>query len=321
MRIVAWTGAIVFTPTEEAVKTVDLAMLTCGLWKAIHKHEHEVAGGMERHGLGEVDPEAESDSPRKSFEDHTEEAIDEDWDVWNERNAPYRNRTPDTLTYVKDSRAALPDFHSIAEFRSKPFPPCFAIEVEQLPRGAPMEWWSYGISQGKVRYDTYKRDHFVVDKVTSIESGLTVSYIRLKTMDDLEFWDYREEFKVHSDTSHKQPKTVAKPLATIYTTEALPPSFLEVMKPQVVPCRSILAFRQHGHHDLAALVVVVVNIHPNPRDVDNLIPAQEILSQTGFRIDNSLKTMDCRPVFLWPKRQHNETDDGSAQDTIDPSSR
>ena len=321
MRVVAWTGAIVFTPTEDAAKTVNSAILTCGLWKAIHEREYEVAGRKGHHGLGEIIPETDIHAPEQPVKEPIDEAVDDDWDVWNERNAPYGERTPENPTYAKDSRTVLPDFHSIAEFRSKPFPPCFAIEVEQLPRGAPMEWWSYGISRGKVRYDTYRRDHFVMDKVTSIDSGLTVSYIRLKNMDDLDFWDYRKEFKDHSDGSHKQAVTAPEPLATVYTTEALPQSFLEAMKPQIVPCRLILALRQRGDHSLAALVVVVVPRHPNPSDVDNLIPAQEIPSQSGLRVDNSLRTMDCRPVFLWPKRQHNEADDGSTRDTIDPDSR
>jgi diphthine-ammonia ligase len=320
MKVAAWTGAIVFTPKTNAAKTIHLATLTCALWKEVHQSEWEVAAGEKRRGHGELSPESKHGSSELPLNENTDGQVAREYDIWYERNNPYRKQVPEHSQDVKDSRSVLPDFHAIAEFRSKPFPPCFAVEVEQLPRGAPMEWWSYGLSHSKVRYDTYRKDHFVLDKVTSIESGLTVSYIRLKNIEDLGFWDYIKEFTLNPDVS--QPGSSATgPFTTVYATEALPQSFLETMKPQIVPCHSILALNQHTDYRIAALVVVVVGVHPNPSEIDNLANEKEVPSSSMFRVDNSLKTMDCRPVFLWPTRNYNVTEDGEELDTIDPNSR
>ncbi|KAF2266289.1 adenine nucleotide alpha hydrolases-like protein [Lojkania enalia] len=115
MNVKWWNAGVAFisrSSTEEPQNRVAIAQV---LWKTMH------------------------DSTLQAQESQNEDALDIDpWDL--------QNRVYDQCDNDKAPQAPIPDRSVLMDEKSFHIPPAFVVEVEELPRGADIEWHSIGVA-------------------------------------------------------------------------------------------------------------------------------------------------------------------------------
>jgi diphthine-ammonia ligase len=259
MDVTAWTGAVAFIPAPDDTTPTDIAQLALDTWSHLHQHLY------------------------RQYTTPEQPPASDDFDVWT-RN--HRALLPPPPAEKQDSRPPLPHFPSIESESASappPTPPCFAVEVAELPRAAPIEWCSYGLARGAVKLDTRPlplppagaagagaaaaaatASPITQHSITSIPTGFTVSYFSIPaTCTNATALAHAlaaiDQASVAGSGTAGPSETgsVPRALVSVYTTCALPREWLVKTKPHLVPCRSIVASEGVGGR-LAVLVVVLV---------------------------------------------------------------
>jgi len=142
---------------------------------------------------------------------------------------------------LEDTRPKLPDLSCFGDAASWSIPPCFAILVADLPRSAPVEWWSIGLSSPRLEQRTE-----TIGSTTIFHSICLLSKVRV-TWFGMTFDDTQEELKSLVKDSNKGS------LVTVFGSNrrTLPPWLSEIGL-QLIPCFGM------WNSDLEELDAVVV---------------------------------------------------------------
>ena len=202
------------------------------------------------------------------------EDSDDDVDVWDRvyGRSQLAYQTPST---VVDTRPLLPNLArvesksrmynevDISEKDSGTTPPCFVIEVDELPRGAQIEWTSLGLVNGDVEIgipadmlDNPGTTDAAPRKSVSLKDPEYCDYLscRIKQTGEFFVWigiDDVERMEFYTSCVDVLNRHTVPPARTLYTTQNLPDSFACPSAIQVIPCRSIWG---RSHERLAALL-------------------------------------------------------------------
>lgn len=203
MRVKWWTGAVAFLASGcAAEESKQRAMKAIHAWSTIHKDFASNAISA----------------------DENEE---EDVDVWDIRNgvsahggrntdAPYRPTLP---VFTDDLQAA---------------PPCFAVQVEELPRGAQIEWMSSGLTTTNLRQLRSGQ----TCSLTATNFDFSTMHVALEHEQDIEALAARLPTEAHL-TAFVSNLTAVEPLIALSAS--------------VIPCRRI--WSESGKEVLALVVV------------------------------------------------------------------
>ena len=184
MNVSSWTGAIAFIVGSDDVQAK--ALTAWKAWREIHQPWLWKAKGQKNH----------------------EDGID-DYDVWDQRYGGMGS-------FVKDEGRSycLPDFERSS---NQVVPQFFAVQVDGLPRGCEVEWYSSGIAYS----------HYATPSVHSPSQYVPIDFdsrnpsrsLRTETMEILENSDHLES-----------------PDATVYTSR---PDLVGDLGVQVIPCKAV----------------------------------------------------------------------------------
>jgi diphthine-ammonia ligase len=211
----AWTGAVAFLSRGTAHEMRQRAVIACKTWQEIHK----VLGPA-------LDPGASNDDVEQPGE----------VDVWD-----IKNRVAQLDVEEGDCRPSLPDFTKISgNAQDTVEPPVFVAEVEELPRGAQIEWSSTGIGT---------RDQSIAYRDRTLSMGVrgydcvikasetyeaSISYFAVDDMQALETF------------IGEMGQDQANGSVTIYSTKSVPAKFWSRFpSAMLVPCPSLW----HGEKD------------------------------------------------------------------------
>jgi len=233
MGISCWVGVVAFIAhCEEAKEAAKKAAIAILAWHKIHQHFWN---------------EFKSENTKSGEEVETK-------DVWDSRN----NRMLGQLTSFddNDTRQSLPNFSSIHTSASSELtiPPCYVVEIQELPRGSDIEWWSAG---------------FIADKIEQksvFESTTTLGYSRILSHGaaSISYLGFHKASSIAECTEHLMTwippysPTGAKAtnLFTVYITAnatEVPWSYVDQLKAELVPCWRIWSYL---NTELEALVVI-----------------------------------------------------------------
>lgn len=138
-----------------------------------------------------------------------------------------------------DTRSKLPDVNCFGDGTSWTVPPCFAILVADLPRGAPIEWWSIGLSSQKLRTQAQTHSRATTFGTSCLVSNTTITWIGIT---DLQF----------SEELTSLVMSTTRSTVTIFAAVKLP-EWLHKAEYQCIPCYGIW---NDGFEDLEALIVL-----------------------------------------------------------------
>jgi len=223
VNVVCWTGAVAFLSSCEQKVAETRKSIAQHTWRSVQ--EHLLASNAT-----------------------DEESLDDDVDVWDLINVK-RNSTH-TDEY---SRPALPDFKLIRDLSTndRKLTPCFVVEVDQLPRGADIEWASSGFTGCQIQLSAEHINGCVLHTIHAIEEGFTVIWASVGTIGDLDrasaaiqscqFWTGNERHHM-----------------TVYTVDALPEPWFREFQPLTIPSRRLWA--ADGSECKAILMVRCFNV-------------------------------------------------------------
>lgn len=206
MKVDVWHGAVAFIAKQSAVPVDARVRSATQAWKLAHTSAGEDVSDDDQDG-DEVDV----------------------WDMIHGRNSSFRptGATSGSLT----KRPGI---------QSDILPPCFVAEVEALPRDAPIEWASIGISEcsGKLGLKTSRSlspdgTSESVSQVLTISAGVhrdvVIGWLSLQQLESLDMATMLGDL-----TEGSKPTTF-----TVYATTLLPEHFTFLNAPQIIPCYRI----------------------------------------------------------------------------------
>jgi diphthine-ammonia ligase len=133
-------------------------------------------------------------------------------------------------------------------------PPCFSVFVSELPRGAPVEWWSLAL-RGIIR-STFDLQYSTIYRSISVASGVVVSWIPVKYAWSMNFIaETAAEFAWTKASAEAVPGVESignGPLMTVFAASAIDKGFMFRWKPTLIPCERIL----EGQKELDALLMI-----------------------------------------------------------------
>jgi len=112
-----WLGTVAFVAKKSDVSAIARVRTAVRVWKLAHT------------------PSSESDS---------DEEDDDELDVWDRTHGHYQSHSHSGTSGCIETKR--PDVQTSI------VPPCFVAEVEELPRGAPIEWASIGLATSSSIY-------------------------------------------------------------------------------------------------------------------------------------------------------------------------
>lgn len=132
MKVGWWTVGVAYLSSAcEALETQKRVQTVHEAWKAVHR-EHWLRG-----------------KPGSSGEQDEDDGDDGDGDIWDRTHNGYSAYATGARWDDETKRAMVPDRRAV---HSGTFvPPCYAVQVEQLPRNVDVEWHSFGLAKGQVR--------------------------------------------------------------------------------------------------------------------------------------------------------------------------
>jgi diphthine-ammonia ligase len=233
MSVPWWVGAVAFIAhCEEAKEAAKRAAIAILAWHKIHQH-------------------CWNKSKSKSTTSGEETGI---IDVWDSRNNRMLEQT--TSSEDDDTRQSLPKFSSIHTSASSglTIPPCYVVEVQELPRGSDIEWLSAG---------------FIADRIESkivFESTVTLGYSHISSHGgpSVSYLGFRKASSIAECTEHlmswipscSPAGAKAVNFFTVYIAAnslEVPWSYIDQLKAELVPCWRIWSYL---NIELEALVVI-----------------------------------------------------------------
>lgn len=205
MKVDVWHGAVAFISKQSHISVDARVRSATKAWKLAHTSTHEQVSDEEEDGDVDV------------------------WDMVHGRNSSFR---PSGATYGGLTKRD--------DIQSDVIPLCFVAEVETLPRDAPIEWASIGLTacRGKVvlhdrpnstSYQASNSDPQVLTIHTSKDSDITIGWISIKHIDDM------DAPSLLSNVTQRTESTVY----TIYTTGLVSEQVIAACAPQIIPCHRI----------------------------------------------------------------------------------
>ena len=227
MKVRWWTGAIAFISDCSPIEAMERAAVAHTVWEYMHSRQIN-----------------RNDEP-------TEESAD--FDVWYARNN--LNFSQNTTSHV--TRSLLPDFTFLDDSdHPASTPPSFTVQVQELPRGASIEWLSLGISTTRSRS---------IEQHCVFEEDLIMHCCRMLPDEPIiSFIGLRKVFSITTCVEHlltwipKELNETAELVHffTVYVVESVPgiPShWMETERAEVILCSRIW---RDAECELEALVVV-----------------------------------------------------------------
>ncbi|KAF2499213.1 adenine nucleotide alpha hydrolases-like protein [Lophium mytilinum] len=223
MNIGWWTGGIAFISHCSSDEGDRRAKLAAEAWRAIHLKLR----------------------PDLTSEEEDAEEQDNDLDVWHTKHGGFSGEEG----VEKDQRPALPDYERVNGGDAAAIPPCFTVQVQELPRAADIEWSSVGVAKASVSVKlTAGTPSLHLTRVPDTSS----SFVFVGIEDS----DVRGRIYSEDDTEKIQRLSASvENRYVVYTSQALPTEWLEdiEIKKQIVPCQRVW---DESGHQLAAAVVV-----------------------------------------------------------------
>ncbi|KAI9668310.1 MAG: hypothetical protein M1821_001130 [Bathelium mastoideum] len=193
--------------------------------------------------------------------EHQEEDSDDDVDVWDQKYGPNRHSNLASLAEL-DTRHPLPNLARVGSKawmnhdnhllrRREITPPCFVVEVDELPREARIEWTSIGVANGNLEVGASSASQAI------LRPGNLVGQILgpLKDSQKIEcYWSWNEQSgyffvwvgvdnikETSVNTLYREilHTGVVPTGCTVYAAQDLPQSFEDGLNMQVIPCRSV----------------------------------------------------------------------------------
>ena len=163
---------------------------------------------------------------------------DDDWggeevDVWDLKHGSAGRTDVGLNSAEEDGRPRLPDYEMVEGTDGNSIPPCFVVQVEELPRGADIEWTSLGLAKSRIE-----------KRLTVTEPKLHITRI-LDTNSSVVFGGAKKNEQVGLIRKLiRQSQESQEPVCnqyTIYSSQALPLDFFEgwEVKLQIIPCQRI----------------------------------------------------------------------------------
>ena len=215
-----WAGAVAFISRCEREEGEKRARVAMRAWRRIH----EVL--------------------RKEKDDDGE---DEEVDVWDLKHGSAGRTGVGLKSVEEDGRPRLPDYEMVEGTDGNSIPPCFVVQVEELPRGADIEWTSLGLAKSRIE-----------KRLMVTEPKLHITRI-LDTNSSVVFGGAEKNEQVRLIRKLiRQSQESQEPVCnqyTIYSSQALPLDFFEdwEVKQQVIPCQRI--WDENGKELAVAAVV------------------------------------------------------------------
>ena len=233
MDVSWWVGVVAFIAhCEEAKEAAKRAAIAIASWHKIHQHCWN---------------EYQSKSTTNGEETGT-------MDVWDSRNNRMLGQT--TSCDDDDTRQSLPKFSSIHTSASSglTIPPCYVVEVQELPRGSDIEWLSTGFIANRI------------EPKNVFESTVTLGYSRILShgSPSVSYLGFRKASSIAECTEHLMTwipscspvRAKAVNFFTVYiaaNASGVPWSYINQLKAELVPCWRIWSYL---NIELEALVVI-----------------------------------------------------------------
>lgn len=171
-------------------------------------------------------------------------------DVWDLKHGSAGRTDVGLKSAEEDGRPRLPDYEMVEGTDGNSIPPCFVVQVEELPRGADIEWTSLGLAKSRIE-----------KRLTVTEPKLHITRI-LDTNSSVVFGGAEKNEQVGLIRKLiRQSQESQEPVCnqyTIYSSQALPLDFFEGwgVKQQVIPCQRI--WDENGKELAVAAVVRII---------------------------------------------------------------
>lgn len=191
----------------------------------------------------------------REFENENEPAKEEEeeWDVWD------RSCGGKGSFAVAENTTRLPDLERVTfecgnDAADNLIPGFFAVQVDELPRGCPIEWQALGVKSGHVTTQAWAADGKDIQSSAISACDMTVSYVaipKLHSGQSLEEELFKAVDSLHGATAAKGGGHGEQTsLIAIYTSEANQVQKLDV---QVIPCRAV--WGRNGVELVAGVVI------------------------------------------------------------------
>ncbi|EON66782.1 hypothetical protein W97_06030 [Coniosporium apollinis CBS 100218] len=205
-----WTGGVAFLAKCTEGEATARARVAGRAWRDLHRV------------LGEAG--------RGNSED------EEELDVWDLKNGvthqPNANESADG-----DGRPPLPD-SSIVQISSQeqsPTPPCIVVQVDELPRGAAIEWTSVGLADcSRIDFEEVSLSPGLPSYKTQVAgTDSCMVWSEIATPDRIWLVDHLLDHPDNSPSGQRGRQT------TVYTSESLNLRWLKTTSAQIIPCRRL----------------------------------------------------------------------------------
>lgn len=214
MSVVWWTAGVAFISRCDGREATGRVATALEAWTSIHRLAYEEQNAR----LGPED----------------EDTVD----VWDMKHGMGARAGTDSVT-SDNGRPPLPDYSrvlappDVAAVGSAMAPPCIVVQVDELPRGADIEWTSLGLAPGGIELQVTQGIVTGAGRAGSIFQWVAVA--------------------VPTDVDAIGQGEVILGQYTVYAAQPLPAAWLERAKPRVIPCRAIWS---DDGRELAAVVAV-----------------------------------------------------------------
>lgn len=204
-----WTGGIAFIAGSHTIQLK--ALIAWRIWESMHNPD--------------------------LFNDEADQEEDNiEFDAWDQKYGGSRSLGVAGGSNVRHRLPSYEDtFVGEGPLAAYPIPSFFAVQVDELPRGAEIEWQSLGVAKGCVHVNEHV-DNRMIRKSCSFEDDRTTmfycSILPTRSVDELEQVLVKildDERVTSSDGGHSSH-------VTIYTTYT---SSCRHLRAQIVPCRSV----------------------------------------------------------------------------------
>ncbi|OCL07218.1 hypothetical protein AOQ84DRAFT_377896, partial [Glonium stellatum] len=180
------------------------------------------------------------------WEEEEDGEEDEEADVWDLKYGSAGRMGAGMESAEEDIRPKLPDYEMVQGKDGCPIPPCFVVQVEELPRGADIEWTSLGLAKARIEMGaTATEPKLHVTRILGTDSRIISGGVEKEHVGLIKKLIRQSQ----------ESKELDRDQYTIYTSQAIQSDLFEGLevKQQIIPCQRI--WGEDGK-ELAVAVVV-----------------------------------------------------------------